>query len=148
MLRYKRCRLDPWVRKIPRSSKVGNGNSLQYSCLKNPMDRGAWWATVHGVIKSWTEWLRLFTLSPPCASYQDPQGKARRPGSYWRGPKASLPKQRAKLEKAMVELKEQWRPSVSLKNIFLIFKNMYFSIIPWSVLNTEWSQAHSILFFV
>ena len=32
----------------------GNGNSLQYSCLQNPMDRGAWWATVHGVAKSQT----------------------------------------------------------------------------------------------
>ena len=32
----------------------GNGNSLQYSCLENPMDRGAWWATVHGVAKSQT----------------------------------------------------------------------------------------------
>ena len=32
----------------------GNGNSLQYSCLENPMDRGAWWATVHGVAKSRT----------------------------------------------------------------------------------------------
>ena len=31
----------------------GNGNPLQYSCLENPMDRGAWWATVHGVAKSW-----------------------------------------------------------------------------------------------
>ena len=30
-----------------------NGNPLQYSCLKNPMDRGAWRATVHGVAKSW-----------------------------------------------------------------------------------------------
>ena len=30
----------------------GNGNPLQYSCLKNSMDRGAWWATVHGVAKS------------------------------------------------------------------------------------------------
>ena len=29
----------------------GNGNPLQYSCLENPMDRGAWWATVHGVTK-------------------------------------------------------------------------------------------------
>ena len=29
----------------------GNGNPLQYSCLGNPMDRGAWWATVHGVSK-------------------------------------------------------------------------------------------------
>jgi len=32
----------------------GNGNPLQYSCLENPVDRGAWWATVHGVAKSWT----------------------------------------------------------------------------------------------
>ena len=30
----------------------GNGNPLQYSCLENPMDRGAWWATVHEVVKS------------------------------------------------------------------------------------------------
>ena len=37
-----------------RSSGVGNGNPLQYSCLGNPMGRGAWWATVHGVTKSWT----------------------------------------------------------------------------------------------
>ena len=29
----------------------GNGNPLQYSCQRNPMDRGAWWATVHGVAK-------------------------------------------------------------------------------------------------
>ena len=32
----------------------GNGNPLQYSCLENPMDRGAWWATVHGVMKRQT----------------------------------------------------------------------------------------------
>ena len=32
----------------------GNGNPLQYSCLENPMDRGAWWITVHGVAKSQT----------------------------------------------------------------------------------------------
>ena len=31
----------------------GNGNPLQYSCLENPMDEGAWWATVHGGHKSW-----------------------------------------------------------------------------------------------
>ena len=33
----------------------GNGYTLQCFCLKNPMDRGAWWATVHGVEKSWTQ---------------------------------------------------------------------------------------------
>ena len=32
-----------------RSSGEGNGNPLQYSCLENPMDGGAWWATVHGI---------------------------------------------------------------------------------------------------
>ena len=37
-----------------RSPGEGNGNPLQYSCLENPMDRGAWWATVHGVTKSQT----------------------------------------------------------------------------------------------
>ena len=33
------------------SKKKGNGNPLQYSCLENPMDRGAWQATVHGVLR-------------------------------------------------------------------------------------------------
>ena len=37
-----------------RYSGEGNGNPLQYSCLENSMDRGAWQATVHGVAKSWT----------------------------------------------------------------------------------------------
>ena len=37
-----------------RSPGEGNGNPLQYSCLKNPLDKGAWWATVHGVTKSQT----------------------------------------------------------------------------------------------
>ena len=38
-----------------RSPGGGHGNPLQYSCLENPMDRGAWWATVHGVAKSRTQ---------------------------------------------------------------------------------------------
>ena len=38
-----------------RSPEVGNGNPLQYSSLGNPRDRGAWWPTVHGVTKSWTQ---------------------------------------------------------------------------------------------
>ena len=37
------------------SSGGGNGNPLQYSCLENPMDKGAWWATVHGVTNSQTQ---------------------------------------------------------------------------------------------
>ena len=37
---------------LGRSPGVGNGNSFWYSCLENPVDRGAWWATVHGAAKS------------------------------------------------------------------------------------------------
>ena len=39
---------------LGRSRGEGNGNTLQYFCLENPMDRGAWYATVHGVAKSQT----------------------------------------------------------------------------------------------
>ena len=45
-----------------RSPGEGNGHSLQYSCLENPIDRGAWWSTVHGVTKSQTERLTIFTF--------------------------------------------------------------------------------------
>ena len=46
---------DPGL--IPESGRFpgeGKGNPLQYSCLENPMDKGAWWATVYGVAKSQT----------------------------------------------------------------------------------------------
>ena len=43
-------------------TKHGNGTPLQYSCLKNPMDGGAWWAAVHGVTKSRTQ-LSDFTFT-------------------------------------------------------------------------------------
>ena len=48
-----------------RASGEGNGNPIQYSCLENPMDGGAWWAAVHGVATSgMTEWLHFhFSLS-------------------------------------------------------------------------------------
>ena len=48
-----------------RSPGEENGNPLQYSCLGNPMDRGAWWATVHGVAKSRT---RLSDFTSPAFS--------------------------------------------------------------------------------
>ena len=43
------------IPELGRSHEEGNGNPLQYSCLGNPMDRGAWWATVHGVEKNQTQ---------------------------------------------------------------------------------------------
>ena len=44
-----------------RSPGGGHGNSLYYSCLENPTNRGAWRATVHGVAKSWT-WLKRLNM--------------------------------------------------------------------------------------
>ena len=41
---------------------IVRGTPLQYSCLENPMDRGAWWAAVHGVARSWTQ-LSDFTFT-------------------------------------------------------------------------------------
>ena len=53
-----------------RSPGGGHSNPLQYSCLENPVDRGAWWATVHGVAKSQTrlsDWARTESCPPPGA---------------------------------------------------------------------------------
>ena len=47
------------ARSIPGIPGEGNGSPLQYSCLKNPMDRGVWRATVHGVSKSQTYYMQL-----------------------------------------------------------------------------------------
>ena len=41
------------IPELERSPGEGNGNPFQHSCLENPMERGAWWATVHGVAKEW-----------------------------------------------------------------------------------------------
>ena len=43
------------IPELGRSPGEGNGNPLQYSCLENPMDGGAWWARTHGVSKSKTQ---------------------------------------------------------------------------------------------
>ena len=45
---YGRCGFSP---RLGRAPGEGNGSPLQYSCLRNPLDRGAWWAAVHGVAK-------------------------------------------------------------------------------------------------
>ena len=49
----------------------GNGNPLQYSCLENSVDRGAWWAAVHGVTQSWTrlKWLSMHALEKEMATH-------------------------------------------------------------------------------
>ena len=50
-VQYRRHSFNLWVRKSP---GIGYGTSLQYSRRENPMDRGAWWARIHGVAKSQT----------------------------------------------------------------------------------------------
>ena len=56
---------------LGRSLGGGNGNPLQYSCLENPMDRGAWWATIHGVSESDTaEWLSIHVFSHRSGDYK------------------------------------------------------------------------------
>ena len=64
LLEVAKQQLKPWNLVISISYveyREGNGNPLQYSCLENPMDGGAWWAAVHGVAKSRTR-LSDFTL--------------------------------------------------------------------------------------
>ena len=64
---------------LGRFSGKGNSNPLQYSCLENPMDRGTWRATVHGVAQSWT-WLSDWTHTahnPECANPALPMGTTR-----------------------------------------------------------------------
>ena len=59
--RCKRPGLDHWVETIPWRSSPGNPS--QYSCLENPMDRGAWWAAIHGAAKSQTRLERVSSSS-------------------------------------------------------------------------------------
>ena len=51
------------IPELERSPGEGNGYSLQYSCLENSIDRGAWWATVHRITKSRTQLSNIFTHS-------------------------------------------------------------------------------------
>ena len=60
-LRQKQVLLKELLLPIVRNGE-GNGTPLQYSCLENPVDRGAWWATVHGVARSRTR-LSNFTFT-------------------------------------------------------------------------------------
>ena len=70
----RRCGFDPWVRKITWRRE---GDPLQYSCLENPIERGASQDTVHGVTKGWTQRsnhrlsLLLYHQWLPCDSWRD-----------------------------------------------------------------------------
>ena len=63
--RHKNTGLIPGLGRLPGGR---NGNPLQYSYLENPMDRGAWWATVNGVAKTWTQ-LSTHACTINCTSF-------------------------------------------------------------------------------
>ena len=75
-----------WIPEWGTFSGVGNGNSLQYSCLEKPMDRGAWQATVHGITKSWTWLSHKYT----CSGAQN--------CNYWARPRAQAQQQEKPLQ--------------------------------------------------
>ena len=77
---------------LGRSSGGGHGNTFQYSCLENPTDRGAWWATVHRVTKSWRQLKRLSihtrTLASSLYHTSNAQGVGSIPGQGTKIPHA------------------------------------------------------------
>ena len=75
MVKHLPAMRETWVWSLGRekSPGEGNGNPLQYSCLENPMDRGGWRATVHGVAKSQT---RLKQLKHVCMYARVPYSPA------------------------------------------------------------------------
>ena len=54
--------MSSYLRSLDGDTREGNGTPLQYSCLENPIGGGAWWAAVHGVVRSRT-WLSGFTFT-------------------------------------------------------------------------------------
>ena len=70
----------------------GYGNPLQYSCLENPRDRGAWWAAVYGVAQSRTRLMRL-SSSSRTAAYQAPPSMGFPRQEYWSGVPLPSPQQ-------------------------------------------------------
>ena len=64
---------------LGRSSGEGNSNALQYSCLENPRDRGACWATVYGVSQSRTRLKRLSSSSSQYSCLENPMDR----GAWW-----------------------------------------------------------------
>ena len=131
----------------------GNGTPLQYSCLENPTDRGAWWAAVHGVTKSWT-WRSDFTftfhfhaLEKEMATHSSvlawripgtgepgglPSMRSHRVGHYWSDLAANLPARRSNQS-----ILKEISPEYSLEGLMLMLKLQYLgypdakNVTPW-----------------
>ena len=93
---------------LGRTPGVENGNPLQYSCLGNSTDRGAWWATVHGAAKSWTRLEKLSTKA--LRDKQDPALFAE--DVYLVGERAILHVSSIMLKSVQISLRVQKKGSV------------------------------------
>ena len=127
----------------------GNGNPLQYSCLENPVDRGAWWATVHGVTQSQT-WLKRLSMHAcigegngnplQCACLEDPRDR----GAWWAAiygvpqsrtqlkqlssSSSSLPHCIQKSESPLLLCKKVHQYHLSVFHIYVLIYNVYFPL--------------------
>ena len=106
----------------------GNGNPLQYSCLKNPTDGGAWWATVHGVKKSRTRLSDFTLLLVLQASVLESLSITLLNWDY------SLVAQRLKCLPAMWET---WVRSLGPEDLLEKEMAIPYSLLPWDIPSTE-----------
>ena len=113
---------------LGRSPGEGHGNPLQYSCLENPIDRGAWWATVHRVAKSQTKLKRLSThtekqLMFVCLSWAEVKGNS----PYIRLPSLPTPTASSRVSKNTLNF-NHYNPSCqAIKYTFIFYTTL---IIP------------------
>ena len=109
-----------------------NGTPLQYSCLENPMDGGAWWAAVHGVTKSRTEWLHFhFSLACigegngnplQCSCLENP-----RDGGAWWAAVCGVAQSRTRLKQLSSSSSSILLPKITLSHSEGYFFFQYFS---------------------
>ena len=124
--RQERPRTLGFIPRWERSPGGGHGNRVQYSCLENPLDRGAWWATVHGVAKSRTGCAIEHTIN------QKMKDHINAPTVFG----CALSQHRAFLVAQLVKncaMGETWVPSVGWEDALEKGKATYSSILAWRI---------------
>ena len=120
------------IPELGRSPGEGNGNPLQYSCLENPMHRGAWWAVVYGVSQTWT-WLKRLTSSSRygCESWTIKKAERRRIDAFelwcWR----RLLRVPWMARRSNQSIPKEISPGCSLEGLMLKLKLQIFGHLMW-----------------
>ena len=121
----------------------GNGNPLQYSCLENPMDREAWWATVHEVAKSWT-WLGDFTFTFHFHALEK-EMTTHSSVLAWRIPGTGEPG--GLLSMGSHRVRHNWSDIAQQQhvctNIYYFFLSFPHSFLPFLLLSLSWICTHT-----